>query len=552
MVIKKNKDEKIYVKPQALASYADGSSGTFIFVKIKDYDGKVRVIMMNRNYLGNIKDIKRFLINNGYPSQSNPKHWHDVFQLLSQDIKGRAVILKKPGFYETGYLLANNKRIGFEGAIKPYLDPECKLDTPIVHNLGELDDWKNYVAVLALSSSCLMLSLTTSLSAYLTRWVGIESGGFHIFGDSSMGKSTSLYFAESVRGPRQGLGSWDFSETGITDYMTGHNDSLITLDEIKNLDENPVKAYQKASKITHKITSGQVRKLSSRYQDGAQQQSICWRVVALSTGELSLTEHADEGNAKRMHGEEVRLIDVPADAGKGLGIFEKLPHDIKSPHELAKLIDERTNLYYGTAYIKFLEKMTEQLNKDKMKFIKVIRSKMDYFLNKHNVDFNNGFQVRFAERFALSYAAGSLAVKYGVLPFKKKDVMRGVSKCYRDAVKLIPVSIEEKISMSRNDLEAALNECKFMDISMNNHGCSERELIDAECYVTSIKGKVYKAILPKLLEKIIPDDLVRKKLLKELANENKLLCMGNKCTRSPPVRIPKSKFKLPRCYCFIQ
>lgn len=543
---------KVWVKPLALASYADGSPGTFIIFKIKDYDGKDRVIIMNRNYLGNIKDIKRFLIDHGYPSQSNPKHWHDVFILLFQDIKGRAMILKKPGFYEMGYLLANNKRIGFKDAIKPHLDPACKFDTPIVDVLGELDDWKNHVAVLALSSSRLMLSLTTSFSAYLTRWVGIESGGFHIFGVSSMGKSTSLYLAESVRGPRQGLGSWDFSESGITDYMAGHNDSLITLDELKHLDENQVKAHQKASKITYKITSGQAKKLSSGYQDGSQQKAISWRVVVISTGELSLTAHACEANANRLAGEEVRLVDVPADAGKNLGIFESLPPDLKTPHELARLIDDCTKLYYGTASIQFLKKQIKYLNEDKTKFISEVRSKMDLFLEKHDVDLCNGFEVRFAERFALSYAAGCLAVKYNILPFKKNNVMQGISKCYRDAIKEIPMSFSIQVKKSRDVLDDVLKNCEFLDISKNNHGFSEEELKCDNYYLTSIKDNIYKAIPSKLLKKIVSDENVRTHLLDALVKEGILLCNNGKRTRSPAIRIKKSILKLPRCYCFIQ
>ena len=551
MVIKKNKDEKIYVKPLALASFKDQSAGTFLILKIKDYDDNSTTLIMPRKFLTNKNDLINVLIDHRYPIPSSTDHWNDVFTKLRQKVEARAVILKTPGFHESGYLLANNKFICVDDE-QLYLEPGCELPLPVVENKGRLKDWENEVAIFALHSSRLMLSITTSFSAYIAQWAGIESGGFHFFGHSSMGKSTSLYFAESARGPRLGLGSWDMSEPGLRDYMAGHNDSLVTLDELKHLDDNAVKAAQKATKMIYKIASGQGKQLSTGYQAASQQKGICWRVVLLSTGELSLTEHAHEGNAKRMHGEEVRLIDVPADAGKGLGIFESLPDDINTPHELAKLIDERTNLYYGTAYIKFLDKLTKQLSKNKRKFVKKTRSKMNYFLKKHNVDFNEGFQVRFAERFALSYAAGSLAVEYGILPFQKKDVMQGISKCYRDAVKLIPISLEEKISMSRNDLETALNKYEFMDISMSNHGFSEKVLKEAECYVTSINGETYKAILPKLLKEIIPDDLVRKKLLKELANENKLLCMGNKCTRSPAVRISKSKLKLPRCYCFIQ
>ena len=50
-----------------------------------------------------------------------------------------------------------------------------------------------------------------------------------------------------------------------------------------------------------------------------------WRVLFLSTGEIGIADKvAEDGRKKVTAGQEVRVIDVPADAGAGFGLFEDL------------------------------------------------------------------------------------------------------------------------------------------------------------------------------------------------------------------------------------
>ena len=56
--------------------------------------------------------------------------------------------------------------------------------------------------------------------------------------------------------------------------------------------------------------------------------------MVLSTGEKGLADKIAEEGGKVQAGQAVRLIDVPADAGKGLGIFENL-HSHESPSAFA-------------------------------------------------------------------------------------------------------------------------------------------------------------------------------------------------------------------------
>ncbi|QMT40849.1 DUF927 domain-containing protein [Neisseria shayeganii] len=63
---------------------------------------------------------------------------------------------------------------------------------------GTLADWQLQVARYAAGNSRLSLAIGTALAAPLLGLLGMESGGFHLFGDSRDGKSTAARAALSV------------------------------------------------------------------------------------------------------------------------------------------------------------------------------------------------------------------------------------------------------------------------------------------------------------------------------------------------------------------
>ena len=49
-----------------------------------------------------------------------------------------------------------------------------------------------------------------------------------------------------------------------------------------------------------------------------------WRLLFLSSGEIGLAEHMASVQRRTRAGQEIRMVEIPADAGAGLGIFEDL------------------------------------------------------------------------------------------------------------------------------------------------------------------------------------------------------------------------------------
>src|SRR5207244_2611988 len=99
-------------------------------------------------------------------------------------------------------------------------------------------------------------------------------------------------------------------------------------------------------------------------RDGSARRSAQWRLLFLSSGELSLADKMAEAGKRVRAGQEVRLVDVPADAGAGMGIFEDL-HGAASPGEFAEILRNATARCYGTGIRAYLDAVAERLAADR-------------------------------------------------------------------------------------------------------------------------------------------------------------------------------------------
>jgi len=76
-------------------------------------------------------------------------------------------------------------------------------------------------------------------------------------------------------------------------------------------------------------------------------------LLFLSAGEQSLTSLAAEGGKRTHAGQEIRLADIDADAGVGMGIVEEL-NGHPSAASLVDAIREATSRTYGAVGIEWL------------------------------------------------------------------------------------------------------------------------------------------------------------------------------------------------------
>jgi uncharacterized protein (DUF927 family) len=288
----------------------------------------------------------------------------------------------------------------------------------VLGSAGSLQEWQVQVALPAEHSSRLVLGLCAAFAAPLLKVMGFEGGGFHIRGPSSTGKTTTLMVAGSVWGG--GISSWRTTDNGLEGLAVEHCDRLLCLDELSQITPDAL------GQSAYMLANGQGKTRAAK--DGSPRRQVSWRLLFLSAGEISVQDKIREGKGQPRiaAGQEVRIADIPADAGGGLGIFESVPGNL-SPGELADQLIAASKRYYGTAGIAFIERLVQDLEGAKAR----VETIVERFVRK-NAGGADGQVQRVARRFGLLAAAGELATEWNILPYDLPWVTEcAVQRCFQ-------------------------------------------------------------------------------------------------------------------------
>ena len=76
-------------------------------------------------------------------------------------------------------------------------------------------DWRDRIGALCVGNSRLVFAVASAFAGPLLRPAGMESGGFHLRGDSSSGKTTALRLAASVNGGPSYMQRWRTTSNGL-------------------------------------------------------------------------------------------------------------------------------------------------------------------------------------------------------------------------------------------------------------------------------------------------------------------------------------------------
>lgn len=102
---------------------------------------------------------------------------------------------------------------------------------------GTVGEWRNSVGRLAAGNSRLVFALSVAFAGALADVAGEDSGGFHLRGKSSSGKSTALKVAASAWGnPAAYPRLWRATSNGLEGLAALHNDGLLILDELSQME----------------------------------------------------------------------------------------------------------------------------------------------------------------------------------------------------------------------------------------------------------------------------------------------------------------------------
>jgi putative DNA primase/helicase len=266
---------------------------------------------------------------------------------------------------------------------------------------GTLAGWQSSIAAKCKGNPLLSLGVCTALAGPLLFHVKRQGGGFHYRGDSSTGKSTSMYAGNSVWGHGEDFKrTWRATGNGLEGVAAQRNDTLLSLDEIGEANPREIGA------VVYSIANGSGKTRASR--TGAARATKRWRVMVLSNGEKGLAALIAEGGGRSCAGQEIRLLDISAH--RTYGAFDDL-HGLANGREFSDAIQRASATDYGHAGPEFVRLLLASGEAGKLpEWLAAMVA---------NYPSTSGQEGRAAERFALVALAGELAIKFGLLPLEK-------------------------------------------------------------------------------------------------------------------------------------
>ena len=387
---------------------------------------KVRRWLMPLSMLaGDGNAYRTALLSQGFmtPTKSAQRQW------LTEYLQSRAP--------ESLQLVRHVPRVGWAG--RCYVLPNETLgtnasgETVIFHSeagieanfnqRGTADQWRTDLARLCVGNSRAAFAVATAFAGPLLAWAqGVTGGGIHYTGQTSIGKTTCFLLAASVWGkgtekdPDSYMQKWRATSNGLEYQGEQHNDCTLILDELGQMDAGD------AGNAAYMLADG-MGKTRGKGAGGLRPKPT-WRLLFLSSGELTLAQHMETVGKKMKGGQEVRLIPIPTEVKEGSAL--ETFHEFASGHELSSFVQHNAARCYGTvgrAWLEYLVTYTEGLGA-------ALRERMDAIEAQIVPAGASGQVKRGGRRFALIAAAGEMATAAGLTAWPVGEAIRAAHTCF--------------------------------------------------------------------------------------------------------------------------
>jgi uncharacterized protein (DUF927 family) len=382
-----------------------------------DQDGhRHRWAMPSELLSGDGTDVRRELMRLGLataPSRAAREQLNTYLQVWP--VSERARCVERLGWLGPVYVLPD-QAIGAESEAVVFQSAQAV--EPAFSVAGTAADWRTHAAALAQGNSRLVFAVCCALAPPLADLAGEDSGGWHLRGKSSSGKSTALALAASVWGhPATYPRLWRTTANGLEGLASMHNDGLLILDELSQVDP------REAGESAYLLANGQGKTRATR--TGTARAAARWRLLFLSAGEESLSAMMNRAGKRANAGQEIRLADIEADAGAGLGAFEVL-HGHPTGAGLALAIKDAATRHHGAVGVAWLRHVVSQRSALADDVPALVRE----FVDQHTDPSATGQVIRVARRFGLAAAAGELATGCGLTGWPDGEAFTAVGKCF--------------------------------------------------------------------------------------------------------------------------
>lgn len=268
----------------------------------------------------------------------------------------------------------------------------------------------------------LQLVVCVALAPPLLKFAEMDSFGVHLFGSSSQGKTTALQVGSSVWGngtdpaasSESGIQRWNTTANALEGIAAAHNDGLLALDEMGTFT-----GFDFGS-VVYNLMGGQGK---VRMNDRAGlRDSRSWRLIAISTGEISIKSKIEESGRTVKAGQLNRFLDIPV-SNRVLQ-----PSHAMGTAQLADLLKEAAGRCYGTLGPVFVDKLIHSAAD-----AGALQQRTKHLMAHYTTQLNGTVQlethqVRGLKRFGLICTAAHLAAEFQLLPWPLEESIYAIAE----------------------------------------------------------------------------------------------------------------------------
>ena len=408
----------------------DAGDNWGVLVRFKNRDGKEKQLNFPLELFGSDggTEVTKRLLSMGLEYDAHRESKRKVLEYLQgHKTQERIGLVHKTGWHKSAFVLPDRIIGTTDEQLMFYTEGAslCKLS-----ERGTLAEWQENVSRYCVDNPLALFAVSAAFSAPLVDLLGVETMGFHFYGDSSWGKSTLLNIACSVFGkPDEYKKAWRSTDNGMESLAASHSEMLLALDEINQFDP------RKLGDAVYMLGNGS-GKTRANDRGGARDDMHRWRFTFLSNGEKTLEQYMGEAGKTQTAGMEMRFLEIRATLHeseadiKRMGVFNN-PHGLMGGAALSELLKGTMTQYHGTAFPAFLSALVRELEGDKRgHFIAAMLLRLDKFRKEHLADNASGQVQRAAVKFALVGWAGELATHWGITGWQQGQAKTAASACF--------------------------------------------------------------------------------------------------------------------------
>lgn len=281
---------------------------------------------------------------------------------------------------------------------------------------GDIKQWQQHIGLYLQGNPYLTFNVCAALAGPLLKLLNMDSCGFHLYGASSLGKTSALQVAVSVWGngadpascSSSAIQRWNTTANALEGIASAHSDLLLALDELGTFSGGDF------GNTVYNLMGGRGK---ARMNKSAELKALAgWRTVVLSSGEISIQQRIEQDGKTPKAGQLNRFMDIPINNGV-----------IKNTQGMANaafanLLKESCGRFFGVLGPAFVDRLLAQdISADVL--AERLNNRLRDIENQLQIENPKPEQQRAIRRLAVVALAGVLASEFGLLSITSSTVI---------------------------------------------------------------------------------------------------------------------------------